>query len=201
MPTDFFRSPFTCVPQSILAEELKQLEERARAINLSLLADCHEGRREAEPSQSVALGLYAGDRHDRRPAFSGTVAGARARGRRSGRISQVAPAQARVGIIFRPKTQFFGDILRRGARSRSASRAPRGNAVSRIGCATLPSRSRLTCGRSSRRVRAPVTKPHREPSLVTSPRACGRTTARCYRARSPASKTTSRPASPTCGFR
>ena len=36
MPTDFFRSPFTCVPQSILAEELKQLEERARAINLSL---------------------------------------------------------------------------------------------------------------------------------------------------------------------
>src|SRR5215203_214291 len=45
--------------------------------------------------------------------------------------------------------------------------------------------------------RAPVTKPHREPSLVTSPRACGQTTARCYRARSPASKTTSRPASPT----
>jgi len=82
-------------------------------------------------------------------------------------------------------------------RSRSASRAPRGNAVSRIGCATLPSRSRLTCGRSSRRVRAPVTKPHREPSLATSPRAFGPITARCCRARSPASRTTSRPASPT----
>jgi putative transposase len=66
-----------------------------------------------------------------------------------------------------------------------------------IGCATLPSRSRLTCGRSSRRVRAPVTKPHREPSLVTSPRAFGPITARCCRARSPASRTTSRPASPT----
>jgi len=74
---------------------------------------------------------------------------------------------------------------------------PRGNAVSRIGCATLPSRSRLTCGRSSRRVRAPVTKPHREPSRATSPRAFGPITARCCRARSPASRTTSRPASPT----
>ena len=44
--------------------------------------------------------------------------------------------------------------------------------------------------------RAPVTKPHREPSLVTSPRAFGPITARCCRARSPASRTTSGPHRP-----
>src|SRR4051794_27648227 len=48
---------------------------------------------------------------------------------------------------------------------------------------------------------SPATKPRREPLLVTSPRACGLTTARCCRARSPASRTTSRPVSPTCGSR
>jgi transposase-like protein len=42
---------------------------------------------------------------------------------------------------------------------------------------------------------------YQEPSLVTSPRACGPTTARCCRAPSRALKTTSRPASPTCGSR
>ena len=36
MPTNFFSSPYTSVPQAVLAEELNQLEKRARAINLSL---------------------------------------------------------------------------------------------------------------------------------------------------------------------
>ena len=36
MPTNFFSSPYTSVPQAVLAEELDQLEKRARAINLSL---------------------------------------------------------------------------------------------------------------------------------------------------------------------
>ena len=34
MPTNFFSSPYTSVPQAVLAEELDQLEKRARAINL-----------------------------------------------------------------------------------------------------------------------------------------------------------------------
>ena len=71
----------------------------------------------------------------------------------------------------------------------------------RIGCATSPSRSRPTCGRSSKRGRAPVTKPPHAPSRASWRRACGRTTERCCRARSPALRTTSRPASPTCGCR
>ena len=36
MATNFFASPFVSVPPAILAAELDQLEERARAINLSL---------------------------------------------------------------------------------------------------------------------------------------------------------------------
>jgi len=36
MATDFFASPFVSVPPAVLAAELNQLEERARAINLSL---------------------------------------------------------------------------------------------------------------------------------------------------------------------
>jgi Transposase, Mutator family len=86
-------------------------------------------------------------------------------------------------------------------RSRSAFRARHDSAVWRIACATSPSRSRPTCGPSSRHVRARATRPRPGPSPATSPWACGLITVRCCRVRWRASRMTLKRALRTCGSR
>jgi len=67
MATNFFASPFMSVPPAILAAELDQLEERARAINLSLAPlAARAGVRMSQIWQESGL---ARDRHNGGKAF------------------------------------------------------------------------------------------------------------------------------------
>jgi hypothetical protein len=62
MPTNF-SSPYTCVPRAVLAEEIEQLEMRARAINLSLAPLAARAGVRVSQIFAVESGL-ARDRHN-----------------------------------------------------------------------------------------------------------------------------------------
>ena len=118
-------------------------------------------------------------------------------GRRDGAGVLPGPARQRASAI----RCWSSPTGRRGSsgRSRNAFRARRASAAWRTGCATLRSRSQPICGRSSRRASPPAIRRRRGRSraqLATGIRADY--AARCQ-ARSPASRTTSRRASRTCG--